>query len=265
MLCGRGARLIGSDPTDIRNVDHLFVRAEAFDLVIRLRPRRIGAMNFRSVRQRFTAEAVDSGDGGFDVIHLEAEVIDAEPLRLTVFAGLEFQDRNIEMAVGEINPVLPHADLFQAKGLFIERRGFFDVFGPDGNGFDLGHGPNLRRPTQSGSKRSSRSNRSSRLEQERRASPPTHFLFQIAVISPAAATSKKVCSINFKAMSCNSRFREPTQSFRMTTSYPRLRALRAVPSTPPSVATPVMRMVLTPLLRSTRSKSVPTKASGRRF
>src|SRR5262249_21782715 len=101
------ARSIGSDPTDIGNVDHLLVRAEAFDFIIRLRPRGIGAMNFRSVRQRFTAEAVDSGHGCLDVIYLEAEVIDAEPQRLTVLAGLEFQDCNIEMAVGEINPVLP--------------------------------------------------------------------------------------------------------------------------------------------------------------
>jgi hypothetical protein len=94
-------------PSPIGNVDHLLVGAEAFDLVIGLRPRRIGAMNFRSVRQRFTAEAVDSGDGGFDVIHLEAEVIDAEPLRLALLSRLKFQDRDIEMAVGEINPVLP--------------------------------------------------------------------------------------------------------------------------------------------------------------
>jgi hypothetical protein len=58
---------------------------------------------------------------------------------------LKFQDRDIEMAVGEINPVLPQADLFQAKGLFVEGRGFFDVFGPNGNVFDPGHGSNLRR------------------------------------------------------------------------------------------------------------------------
>src|SRR5262249_15150367 len=116
----------------------------------------------------FTAEAIDSGDGGFDVIHLEAEVIDAEPLRLALLSRLKFQNRDIEMAVGEINSDLPQADLFQAKGLFIEGRGFFDVFGPNGNVFDPSHGPNLRRPTQSGLKRSSRSNRSSRLEQEGR-------------------------------------------------------------------------------------------------
>ena len=47
-------------------------------------------MNFRSVRQWFAPETVDSGDGGLDVIHLEADVIDAEAQRLAVFAGLEF-------------------------------------------------------------------------------------------------------------------------------------------------------------------------------
>ena len=72
-------------------------------------------MDFRSVRQRFAAEAVDSGHGSLDIIHLEANVIDAEPQRLTVFAGLEFQDRNIEMAVSEINPVLPRATCFRPK------------------------------------------------------------------------------------------------------------------------------------------------------
>jgi hypothetical protein len=35
--------------------------------------------------------------------------------------------------------------LFQAKGLFVERRGFFDISGSDGNVFDPGHGLVLRR------------------------------------------------------------------------------------------------------------------------
>src|SRR5262245_58974482 len=107
MQCRRGPRSIGSDPARIRNVDHLTVGTKAFDLVIKLRLRRIDPMDFRSVGQGFTAEAVDSSDGGLDVIHLEANVIDAEPQRLAVFAGLKFQDRDIEMTVGEINPVLP--------------------------------------------------------------------------------------------------------------------------------------------------------------
>src|SRR5713226_5222446 len=92
-----------------------------------------------------------------------------------------------------------------------------------------------------------------------------HFYRQISAISLAVATSKWVCSMSFKAISCRSRFLEPTQSFRMTMSYPRLRPLRAVPSTPPSVATPPIRMVPIPLLRSIRSKSVPTNPSGLRL
>jgi len=47
-------------------------------------------MDFRSVGQRFAPEAVDSGDGGVDVVHLETDVIDAEPQRLAVLSGLEF-------------------------------------------------------------------------------------------------------------------------------------------------------------------------------
>jgi hypothetical protein len=74
---GSSASSIGSYPTRVRNIDHLIVRPEAFDLVIGLGTRRIGAMDFRSVGQGFTPEAVNSGDGGFDVIHLETDVIDA--------------------------------------------------------------------------------------------------------------------------------------------------------------------------------------------
>ena len=96
-------------------------------------------MDFGSVGQRFASEVVDSGDGGVDVVHLETDVIDAEPQGLAVLSGLEFQDRNVEMAVGEVDPVLAQAYLLQAEGLFIESRGFFDVAGSNGNVFDPGH------------------------------------------------------------------------------------------------------------------------------
>ena len=74
---GKGS--IGSYPACIGNVDHLLIGADAFDLVIRLRPGRIAPMNFRFVGQRFTAETVNSGDGGVDIVHLETYVVDAEP------------------------------------------------------------------------------------------------------------------------------------------------------------------------------------------
>jgi hypothetical protein len=102
-------------------------------------------MDFRSVGQWFAPETVDSGDGGVDVVHLETDVIDAEPQRLAVLSGLEFQDGNVEMTIGEIDSVLPQADLLQAEGLFVERRGLFDVSGSNGNVFDPGHGSVLRR------------------------------------------------------------------------------------------------------------------------
>ena len=41
---------------------------------------------------------------------------------------------------------------------------------------------------------------------------------QISAISPAVEISKWVCSISFKASSCNSLLREPTQSFNTTMS-----------------------------------------------
>ena len=59
--------------------------------------------------------------------------------RLAVLSGLEFQDGDIEMTVGEIDSVLPQADLLQAESVFIERRGFFNVSGSNGNVFDPGH------------------------------------------------------------------------------------------------------------------------------
>src|SRR6266536_1801108 len=97
-------RSIGSYPTRVRNVNHLLVRPEAFDLVIRLRPGRIAPMDFGSVGQGFTPEAVNSSHRGLDVVHLEAHVVDAQPQGLSVLAGLEFQDGNVEMTIGEINP-----------------------------------------------------------------------------------------------------------------------------------------------------------------
>ena len=112
---GNVRRLIGSDPTSVRNIDHLLVGTEAFDLVVGLRLRWIASMDFRSVGQRFAAQAVDSGNGGLDVIHLETDVVNAESQRLAVFVGLKFQDRDIEMAVGEINPVCPRPTCFKPK------------------------------------------------------------------------------------------------------------------------------------------------------
>ena len=64
-------------------------------------------MDFRSVGQWFAPEAVDSGDGGVDVVYLETYVVDAEPQRLAVLSRLEFQDSNVEMTIGEIDPDLP--------------------------------------------------------------------------------------------------------------------------------------------------------------
>ena len=46
-FCGRS---IGSYPSRVGNIDHLIVGPEAFDLVVGLRTRRIGAMDFCSVR-----------------------------------------------------------------------------------------------------------------------------------------------------------------------------------------------------------------------
>ncbi len=68
-------------------------------------------MDFGSVGQGFTPEAVNSGDGGFDVIHFETHVVDAQPQRLAVLSRLKFQDGNVEVPIGEIDPVLPEADL----------------------------------------------------------------------------------------------------------------------------------------------------------
>src|SRR5882724_12595345 len=115
------------------------------------------------------------------------------------------------MTVGEINPVLPQADLFQAKGLFVERRGFFDVFGPNGNMFDPGHGSVLHARYTMPFKmfKPFKSFKSFKTSLNNEILWRVYFLSQIAVISAAVAISKNVCSINFKAMSCSSRFLEP--------------------------------------------------------
>jgi hypothetical protein len=49
------------------------------------------------------------------------------------------------VTIGEIDSVLPQADLLQAESFFIECRGFFDVSGSNGNMFDPGHGSGLPR------------------------------------------------------------------------------------------------------------------------
>ncbi len=46
-------------------------------------------------------------DGGVNVVHLETDMIDAQPQRLAVLSGLELQNGNVEMTVGEIDSVLP--------------------------------------------------------------------------------------------------------------------------------------------------------------
>ena len=53
---------------------------------------------------------------------------------------------------------------------------------------------------------------------EQRYSHVNHSRCQIAAISAAAAMSKWVCSMSFKANSWSSRLREPTQSFKTTVS-----------------------------------------------
>ena len=43
------------------------------------------------------------------------------------------------MTVGEVDPVLPEADLLQAESLFVESRRLFDVPSSNGDVLDPGH------------------------------------------------------------------------------------------------------------------------------
>src|SRR5574341_60070 len=67
-------------------------------------------------------------------------MVDAELHRFTFDDGTEIQDRDVEMAVGEINAALAHADLLEAESFLVKVGGFFDVVSSDGDMFDLRHG-----------------------------------------------------------------------------------------------------------------------------
>src|SRR5215471_3915171 len=132
--------LFCADPPGARNIDDLIVGAKALYLEVGSRTRRIGGRRRMRFIQGFAAQLIDPRDRRVDIIDLKADVINAQFHRLSLHTWTQIQNRNIQMAIGKIDAALTGAHLFQAKGLFIECRGFFDIAGAKRNMLDLRHG-----------------------------------------------------------------------------------------------------------------------------
>jgi len=81
--------LSSPNPTGGRNIDYLFIGAEAFYFEIGLRFRRASLVRLHAAGQRFAAQSLNVRQGGFDIVNLKADVIDAELQRLALEAGSE--------------------------------------------------------------------------------------------------------------------------------------------------------------------------------
>jgi hypothetical protein len=66
-------------------------------------------------------------------------VVDAELHGLAFHDSAHAQDRDVEIAVGEVDAALAQANLFEAEGGFIKLRGFLDVVSSNRDMFDSSH------------------------------------------------------------------------------------------------------------------------------
>src|SRR6516164_8231232 len=132
--------LFCADPADARDVDNLIVGAKALYLAVGSRTRRIGGPGWVGFVQGFAAQLIDPRDRCVHIVDLKADVINAQFHRLSLHPWTQIQNRDVQMAIGKIDAALTGAHLFQAKGLFIECRGFFDIAGAKRNMLDLRHG-----------------------------------------------------------------------------------------------------------------------------
>src|SRR6185503_4574137 len=127
-LTAAPARRLAGDPASLGDVDLLTVRPAVLDLVVRAGARaRAAVAHVGPIRHGIGPRLVELAASLVDVVHHEAEVMDAavsgnvaRALAVAVVLGLE--DRQVDVAVGEVTAGPRLADFLQAEHVLVEGR-----------------------------------------------------------------------------------------------------------------------------------------------
>src|SRR5262245_58098422 len=148
-----GSKALRTDPTRLGDVDRDTIRTGVLhlDVAVALGATVVVAGHAKRLVDVVAAGRVRGGEplgGVVQVVHLEAEVMDAGPALATLDSGdlvvLELQDGEVDVAVGEVVAarvgILDAADLLQTEHVDIELGGCVGVLGRNRDVPDLRHG-----------------------------------------------------------------------------------------------------------------------------